>query len=70
MQTGDYWRQFESTGSIQDYLQYKGVFDSNNMEPKGSAKEEHNKEQEGTNRDSYAGIHICDGNGTQTDRCW
>ena len=28
MQTGDYWRQFESTGSIQDYLRHKGAFDS------------------------------------------
>lgn len=70
MQTGDYWRQFESTGSIRDYLQYKGVFDSDSSENKTDPTKEKQNNQEGINRDSYAGIHICDGNGTQTDRCW
>lgn len=25
MQTSNYWRQFESTGRVEDYLVYKGV---------------------------------------------
>lgn len=68
MQTGDYWRKFENTGSIKDYLQYKGVLGDVDANSKMSENEQKEK-YKGTNRDSYAGIHICDGNGAQTDRC-
>lgn len=68
MQTGDYWRQFEHTGSVQDYLRYKGSFDTGSSDVcQNTEKNRQNKKH--LNREDYAGIHFCNGNGAETDRC-
>jgi len=66
MQTINYWKQFEHTGKVEDYLSYvSGKEDTfsqtvkEDKDPKG--------QQQGTGVNPYAGIHICDGNGIETD---
>lgn len=66
MQTINYWKQFEHTGKVEDYLSYvsgkEGAFSRTTREdnaPRG--------QQQGTGVNPYAGIHIRDGNGIETD---
>lgn len=56
MQSINYWKQFENTGKIEDYLNYRSYA----AVPGENAAE---REKEGAPRTNpYAGIHICDRN--------
>ena len=58
MQNLNYWKQFESTGKIEDYLSYRCCFsDGEEQQPETVAQA---TEQLGEN--SYAGIHKCNRN--------
>ena len=63
MQILNYWKQFEHTGKVEDYLSYTSAAGKTaNSMPK----------QEGSNRDKaganpYAGIHMCNRNDIETD---
>ena len=54
----EYWERFKSTGSVADYLSYRG------------AREQSNKEQQKTQGESYDGKHYGDRDDTvgTTDR--
>ncbi len=63
----NYWKQFESTGKVEDYLLYCGsLSDVERLHNAGKLQSPVNRgataddEQLGAN--SYAGIHKCDGN--------
>lgn len=59
MHSINYWKQFENTGKIEDYLNYK----SYRKEPGyfvGEQKSERYVEESGVN--PYAGIRMCDRN--------
>ncbi|MCM1325384.1 MAG: hypothetical protein NC094_02040 [Bacteroidales bacterium] len=57
MQNINYWQQFEHTGKIEDYLNYKNC----RREP-GYFVEEKMSE-----RNPYAGVRMCDGNDIEAD---
>ncbi len=57
MQTLNYWKQFEETGKIEDYLSYKAC-DSQRLLTDAGCKSDY----EG----SYAGIHTSDGDDFET----
>ncbi len=59
MRTRNDWQQFEATGRVEDYLSYV-----NNSRKHG----EENAGQ--TGEKPYAGIHICNGNHTETGAYW
>jgi hypothetical protein len=56
MQTLNYWKQFESTGKIQDYLSYKAYDSRQPEETVAGCKSDYCRQVE-----SYAGIHTGDG---------
>ncbi len=59
MQSANYWKQFESTGRIQDYLTYSAH--------RGEADDGAVKGEEGKSKESpYAGICVCDRNDIET----
>ncbi len=59
MRSINYWKQFESTGKIQDYLAY-----STHREE----REEAGAGAEGKSEENpYAGIDMCDRNGVKAD---
>ena len=64
MQTLNYWKQFEHTGRVEDYLSY--VSDSANIRyTEGTCDVGDTQEKAGVN--PYAGIHMCDRNDIETD---
>lgn len=60
MQTMNYWKQFESTGKIEDYLSYKTNDSQRSVTDKGNAGCK--SDYEGY----YAGIHTGDRNDFET----
>ena len=59
MQDVNYWKQFENTGRIEDYLSY-----CRNSTP---ALKEQQKRKEQTGVNSHAGIHQCNRNNIEAD---
>lgn len=61
----NYWKQFESTGKVEDYLSYCGCFakeaDSCDRTVAVTA------EQPRLGENSYAGIHKCNWNDTEAN---
>ena len=57
MQTQNYWKQFEETGRIEDYLLYKADDSQRSLRIAGCKSD-----YEGY----YAGYHACDGDDTKT----
>lgn len=64
MQHINYWKQFENTGKIEDYLNYRCY----RKEPGFYVGDGRPQAQAGEN--PYAGIRMCDGNGAKTDADW
>ena len=64
MQDLNYWKQFESTGKIQDYLSYCAHV-SKGTEGHGKFSAGERQEQSGVN--PYAGYSMCDRNRVETD---
>lgn len=58
MQSINYWKQFESTGKIQDYLTYSSC--------RSEAGDEAGREEK-TEKSHYAGIGDCDRNRLKAD---
>ena len=59
----NYWKQFESTGKIEDYLTYRCCFSK-------EEEQQHNLVKDTTRQlgeNSYAGIHKCNGNDTEAN---
>lgn len=58
-----YWKQFESTGRIEDYLNYRLLG--------GTTGERSNEDISlgGQEINPYAGIRMCNGNNFETDAC-
>lgn len=66
MQSLNYWKQFESTGKIEDYLSYKSGGDAAIHSSMGTQTEpEQSLRQQGAK--PYAGVRMCNGNDTETD---
>lgn len=63
MQNLNYWKQFESTGKIEDYLSYRSCFSENERQLQNPIANATG--QLGEN--SYAGIHMCNRNDIETD---
>ncbi len=64
MQSSESWKQFESTGRIEDYLFYKSLQLADNV--RNDIQRDKDKcIQQGDK--PYAGIIKCDGNGTKAD---
>lgn len=61
MQTTNYWKQFESTGKIQDYLTYRT---HDNLSDAGDGKRAAERKSQ---ENPYAGIHMCDRNDIEAD---
>lgn len=67
MQNINYWKQFENTGKIEDYLSYKscrrepGYFVGDKGNQSMDAREDENP---------YAGVRMCDRNDTKADAHW
>ncbi len=72
MQSLNYWKQFESTGKIEDYLSYKSGCDTaynsviGNSAAYGWGNE--NSGQQGAK--PYAGVRMCNRNDTEADSRW
>lgn len=66
MQTINYWKQFEHTGKVEDYLSYVSGREYTSSQ---ITKEDNGPEgqRQGTGVNPYAGIHIRDGNRVETD---
>ena len=60
MHSINYWKQFESTGKIEDYLNYSSHRDEMRD---GAASETEGKSEESP----YAGIRMCDRNDIKAD---
>lgn len=60
MQNINYWKQFENTGKIEDYLNYR----SHTAEPGENVADRQTEGASLTN--PYAGIRMCDRNDTET----
>ena len=56
MQNLNYWKQFESTGKIEDYLSYRSCLTNSEEQLPNPAKE-----------NAHAGIHMCNRNDIETD---
>ena len=63
MQNLSYWKQFESTGKVEDYLTYR----CSDREPEGLQTSGDGKETEELGADPYAGIYKCNRNCFETD---
>lgn len=61
MQTLNYWKQFESTGKIEDYLSYKS---GGHMSSDSVTDGAYDEGQQGAR--PYAGIYKCNRNHTET----
>lgn len=59
MQTLNYWKQFSSTGRVEDYLSYVR---QDRLPDKEEAKQAGEK--------PYAGIHMCNRNDIETGAYW
>lgn len=64
MQDLNYWKQFESTGKIQDYLSYCACVSQEANGHENTSAEEM-QEQSGVN--PYAGYSMCNRNRVETD---
>lgn len=61
----NYWKQFESTGKVEDYLSYRSCFaNGENSDGRMVAR---TAEQSELGENSYAGIHKCNGNDTEAN---
>ena len=60
----NYWKQFESTGKVEDYLSYRSCF-SEGEKLQGTVAKTMGQLELGEN--SYAGIHKCNGNDTEAN---
>lgn len=61
----NYWKQFESTGKIEDYLSYRSCFDHGENSDGRNVARAMGQPELGEN--SYAGIHKCNGNDTEAN---
>lgn len=59
MQMSNYWKEFENTGKIEDYLSYKACA-SRRSEGVAGCKSDYRE------RETDAGIYKCDGNDLET----
>ena len=64
MQTLNYWKQFEHTGRVEDYLSYVSEH-ANTRQMAGAYDAGDSQEKAGVN--PYAGIHMCDRNDIEAD---
>lgn len=64
MQTLNYWKQFEHTGKVEDYLSY--VSEHTEVRPLAGADAAGDR-QEKAGANPYAGIHMCDRDDIETD---
>ncbi len=64
MQNLNYWKQFESTGKIEDYLSYCACVAQETDREKNDAAAKR-REQSGVN--PYAGYSMCDRNSIETN---
>ncbi|MBQ4537377.1 MAG: hypothetical protein II994_07135 [Lachnospiraceae bacterium] len=64
MQSINYWKQFENTGKIEDYLSYKSQVSQPGKESVVS------KEEGEASANPYAGIRMCDRNHIEADARW
>ncbi len=62
MQTLNYWKQFEETGKIEDYLKYRS-----NPFQEGLPAQESAPASKGEN--PYAGVYMGNGNHTKAGAC-
>jgi len=69
MQTLNYWKQFENTGKIEDYLSYKNSYNavcgSATGEGAGAEGRNENLGQQGAR--PYAGVRMGNGNDIEAD---
>ncbi len=67
METLNYWKQFEHTGRVEDYLSYvSGANDLKQISPEdGGVAQKDMQEQAGVN--PYAGIHMGNRDDIKTD---
>lgn len=63
MQNLSYWKQFESTGKVEDYLTYR----CSNTKPEWFHGPVNGKETGELGADPYAGIYKCNRNCIETD---
>jgi hypothetical protein len=63
MQNLSYWKQFESTGKVEDYLTYR----CSNVGPGWSRSPVNGNETGELGADPYAGIYKCNRNRIETD---
>ncbi len=71
MQTLNYWKQFENTGRIEDYLSYREECQGRQGAEKDWKTSGHREQEPGTVRQertgNYAGVHTCDRNDLKTE---
>ena len=61
----NYWKQFESTGKIEDYLSYRGCFSDEEGSLGRTVARPLGQHELGEH--FYAGIHKCNGNDTEAN---
>ncbi len=63
MQNLNYWKQFENTGKIEDYLNYRCCFSDGEGQQRNPVTEDTVIKDGGkVGENSYAGIHMCNRN--------
>lgn len=72
MQTLNYWKQFESTGKIEDYLSYKSGYNAacGSATGKGEALGQRNENSGQQGAKPYAGVYMGNGNDIKADSLW
>ena len=68
MRDMDYWRRFENTGSVEDYLSYRLKYDSSGQATNAFDPGEVRTIDEAGGK-PYAGIPVGDRNDIKTDSC-
>ncbi len=61
----NYWKQFEHTGKIEDYLSYSSFMNAENKNGIDRTGKDNRAATAGVN--PYAGIHMGNGNNIETD---
>lgn len=65
MQDLNYWKQFEHTGKVEDYLSYCACITQEHNGGKNAFAAENGQEQSGVN--PYAGYSLCNRNSIETN---
>ena len=63
----NYWKQFENTGKIQDYLTYSSLKNSEKKEDESAKLSASDEKATTAGVNPYAGIHMGNGNHIETD---